>query len=450
MKKVAFHTLGCKVNAYETQSMQQQFISDGYEIVDFEDIADVYIINTCSVTNIADRKSRQMLHRARQLNPTAIVIAAGCYVNAAKDKLVQDEMIDILIGNDEKSHIIDVLNDYHAKKDGDDGSGHIVHTDVTDINQTRIFDESPACDMHDYTRGFIKIEDGCNAFCSYCLIPYVRGRVRSRQTDSILKECESLAGRGFREVVLTGIQLSGFGSDLGAPSDIAIPRLVDELSHIDGIERIRLGSLEPNIVTDNWVRAIASSGIVMPHFHLSLQSGSDTVLERMNRRYTSSEYEAAVDILREHFENPAITTDIIVGFPGESEDEFLETVDFVERISFFETHIFPYSMRSGTRAARMDGQIEKRVKERRASILGELHKRKSLAYRTLHIGGKVSVLAEKRIEIDGKSYIDGHTKEYIHVAIPYDENIQNKIIEGVLGEVIDGEIMGMEKVERVY
>ncbi len=434
MKKAALHNLGCKVNAYETEAMQQRLKENGYVIVPFTEEADVYIINTCTVTNIADRKSRQMLHRAKKRNPNAIVVAAGCYVQTAKETCEADESVDIIIGNNRKKDIIQILEEYQAKKKNTDT--------IIDINHTKEYEDMPVTQMENHTRAYIKIQDGCNQFCTYCVIPYARGRVRSRDAESIKMEVQKLAEAGFKEIVLTGIHLSSYGID--KEETCTLLTLIKQLHTIAGIERIRLGSLEPKIITEDFVKSISSLQKVCPHFHLSLQSGSDTVLKRMNRRYTSEEYEKGCQILRKYYKNPAITTDIITGFPGETEEEFQETYAFAKRIAFYDMHIFKYSRREGTKAAAMEQQIPEQTKTERSDQLLTLAEKLSEEYRKRFIGQEMDILIEETETIEGEQYQVGHTCEYIKVAVKEKENLCGKIIRVRLKERIK------ERMEIIY
>ena len=434
MKKAALHNLGCKVNAYETEAMQQRLRESGYTIVPFAEEADVYIINTCTVTNIADRKSRQMLHRAKKRNPNAIVVAAGCYVQTAKEICEADESVDIIIGNNRKKDIIQILEEFQAKKKKTDT--------VIDINHTAEYEDMPVTQMENHTRAYIKIQDGCNQFCTYCVIPYARGRVRSREKESIKMEVRNLAKAGFKEIVLTGIHLSSYGIDRGETG--ALLSLMEQLHKIAGIERIHLGSLEPKIITREFVERISSLPKICPHFHLSLQSGSDTVLKRMNRRYTSAEYEEGCQILRKYYKNPAITTDIITGFPGETEEEFQETYAFAKRIAFFDMHIFKYSRREGTKAAWMEHQIPEQIKTERSDQLLLLAEKLSEEYRKWFIGQEMEILIEETEAIEGEEYQVGHTSEYIKVAVKARENLCGRIIKVYLKEIMQ------EKHEILY
>ena len=431
MKKAALHNLGCKVNAYETEAMQQRLADSGYEIVPFTEKADIYIINTCTVTNMADRKSRQMLHRAKKLNPDAIVVAAGCYVQASKEACEADEAIDIVIGNNKKKDIVEILAEYEAEKKSQET--------VIDINHTKEYEDMPVTRMENHTRAYIKVQDGCNQFCTYCIIPFARGRVRSRGAKSVLAEVRTLAEAGFKEIVLTGIHLSSYGVDMPEEKENTLLKLIVALHEVDGIERIRLGSLEPRIVTREFVETISALPKVCPHFHLSLQSGSDTVLKRMNRRYTSKEYEAGCAILREYYENPAITTDIIVGFPGETKEEFEETHVFAEKIAFFEMHVFKYSKRAGTKAAVMSNQVPETVKTERSDRLLALEEKLSKDYRAGFIGREADILIEELVEINGESWQVGHTREYIRVAIKADNDLTGQIVKVKLAGFVEGD-----------
>ncbi|HJD45530.1 MAG TPA: tRNA (N(6)-L-threonylcarbamoyladenosine(37)-C(2))-methylthiotransferase MtaB [Candidatus Mediterraneibacter norfolkensis] len=425
MKKAALHNLGCKVNAYETEAMQEMLERAGYEIVPFREGADVYIINTCTVTNIADRKSRQMLHRARKMNPDAVVVAAGCYVQAQKQDV--DPCIDIVLGNNRKKDLIRVLEEYEMSG-GKDGNreGEPVR-DLDNISGTKEYEELSLTRPGDHTRAYIKVQDGCNQFCTYCIIPYARGRVRSRKTEDVVREVEELAANGYCEIVLTGIHLSSYGIDFDGGRHLM--DLIRAVHGIEGIRRIRLGSLEPGIVTEEFAEALASLPKMCPHFHLSLQSGCDATLKRMNRRYTSGEYLEKCAILRKHFENPALTTDVIVGFPGETEEEFRQSFAFVDRVDFYETHVFKYSKRKGTKAAAMDSQVSEQVKARRSQEMIELGERKRKAYEESFIGKEVEVLIEEPAEVDGRTVQVGHTKEYMKIALDTEENLKNCVVK---------------------
>ena len=412
--KVALHNLGCKVNAYEIEAMQQLLEEAGYEIVPFEPGADVYLINTCTVTNIADRKSRQMLHKAKKMNPEAIVVATGCYVQTGGEKLEKDEAIDLVLGNNQKINIVEALAEYAENK-----PGHGSH--VIKINQTKEYEELSIDHTAEHVRAYIKVQDGCNQFCTYCIIPYARGRVRSRNIESVLKEVRALAEKGYKEVVLTGIHLSSYGVDFPEEKKETLLSLIRAVHEIEGIRRIRLGSLEPGIVTREFAEGIAALPKVCPHFHLSLQSGCDETLERMNRRYRSGEYRERCELLREVYGNPALTTDVIVGFPQESEEEFRKSYDFVDSIRFYETHIFKYSRRQGTKAAAMDGQLTEAEKSFRSEKMIELHHRHAGDYEKSMLGKNLEVLIEEEYTKDGRTWYLGHSREYIKTAVPKSE-----------------------------
>ena len=412
--KVALHNLGCKVNAYEIEAMQQLLEEAGYEIVPFEPGADIYVNNTCTVTNIADRKSRQMLHKAKKMNPEAIVVATGCYVQTGGEKLEKDEAIDLVLGNNQKINIVEALAEYAENK-----PGHGSH--VIKINQTKEYEELSIDHTAEHVRAYIKVQDGCNQFCTYCIIPYARGRVRSRNIESVLKEVRALAEKGYKEVVLTGIHLSSYGVDFPEEKKETLLSLIRAVHEIEGIRRIRLGSLEPGIVTREFAEGIAALPKVCPHFHLSLQSGCDETLERMNRRYRSGEYRERCELLREVYGNPALTTDVIVGFPQESEEEFRKSYDFVDSIRFYETHIFKYSRRQGTKAAAMDGQLTEAEKSFRSEKMIELHHRHAGDYEKSMLGKNLEVLIEEEYTKDGRTWYLGHSREYIKTAVPKSE-----------------------------
>ena len=419
MKKAALHNLGCKVNAYETEAMQEMLEQAGYEIVPFKEGADVYVINTCTVTNIADRKSRQMLHRARKLNPEAVVVAAGCYVQTQGEREI-DPCIDIVIGNNHKKDLVRILREYEENREKDRVG------EIGDINMTKEYESLHLTRTGEHTRAYIKVQDGCNQFCTYCIIPYARGRVRSREMQDVEQEVRTLAGNGYQEVVLTGIHLSSYGIDFDGQRHLI--ELIRAVHEIEGIRRIRLGSLEPGIVTEEFAEALASMPKICPHFHLSLQSGCDAVLKRMNRKYTSGEYYEKCRILRKYFDAPALTTDVIVGFPGETEAEFQESYDFVDKVDFYETHIFKYSKREGTKAASMPDQVDEQIKAQRSARLIELGEKKRKAYEKKFIGRTVEVLVEEDAVIGGKNVQTGHTKEYIKIALDSEENLRNCIV----------------------
>ena len=399
MKKAALHNLGCKVNAYETEAMQQLLEEAGYEIVPFSEKADVYVVNTCSVTNMADRKSRQMLHKAKKLNPDSIVVGAGCYVQTKEQEAISDLAIDIIIGNNKKHELVSLINEYMAKRENTH-SDLFTENAVIDINDNKQeFEELFLSKTAEHTRAFIKVQDGCNQFCSYCIIPYARGRVRSRSIENVLAEVNRLAQNGFKEIVLTGIHLSSYGVDC----DDNLLHLIQEVHKVEGIERIRLGSFEPRLITEEFASELSKLEKVCPHFHLSLQSGCDETLNRMNRKYTTEEYARSCQLLRKYFDHPAITTDVIVGFPGETEEEFEKTKEYLEKIHFYEMHIFKYSKRQGTRAAVMDNQVPDEIKTKRSSILIELGNRMSKEYRDYYIGMDKEVLFEEKTKLFGKN-----------------------------------------------
>lgn len=408
-KKAALHNLGCKVNAYEVEAMQQLLEKAGYEIVPFEPGADVYLINTCTVTNIADRKSRQMLHKAKKMNPDAIVVATGCYVQTDEGKLDKDEAVDLILGNNQKKQIVEVLEEYERQ--------HKKQKHVIKINQTKEYEELEISHTAEHVRAYIKVQDGCNQFCTYCIIPYARGRVRSRKISQVIEEVQALAARGYKEVVLTGIHLSSYGLDFPEEERETLLSLIQAVHEVQGIQRIRLGSLEPRIITEEFARTISALPKMCPHFHLSLQSGCDATLERMNRRYTSTEYAEKCTLLRKYFDNPALTTDVIVGFPMETEEEFRMSRDFVDSIHFYETHIFKYSRRHGTKAAAMDGQLTESQKAIRSDEMLVLNEKHSREYEESMLGRELEILLEEEIEMNGEQWYLGHSKEYIKAVL---------------------------------
>ena len=431
MRKAALHNLGCKVNSYETEAMQQLLEAAGYQIVDFEEKADVYIINTCSVTNVADKKSRQMLHRAKAKNPEALVVAAGCYAQAAGEKLLDDTAIDLVIGNNKKAELVQLLEERLAGREPQDA--------VIDISAAQEYEALHIERQADHTRAFIKVQDGCNQFCSYCIIPYTRGRVRSRRPEDVEEEVRTLAEKGYQEIVLTGIHLSSYGTDFKEePQDLL--ELTKRLHQIPGVKRIRFGSLEPRLITEEFVRELSAMEKICPHFHLSLQSGCDATLKRMNRHYTCEDYLYRCGILRKYFRDPAITTDVIVGFPGETDEEFAETKKFLETGHFYEMHVFKYSRRAGTRADRMPDQVPEPVKTKRSAELLALEKEMSKAYRASFLGRETEVLMEEPVEIGGARYMVGHTKEYVKAAVP-EAGGKNCFVRGVLKEFLTDEII---------
>lgn len=434
MKKAALHNLGCKVNAYETEAMQHLLEEAGYEIVPFTQKADVYVINTCSVTNMADRKSRQMLHKAKKNNPDSIVVAAGCYVQTSEKEVLNDLSVDIVIGNDRKHDLVRLLEEYSLDS---------VNDTVDDINDGKHdFEELFIDQTKQHTRAFIKVQDGCNQFCSYCIIPYARGRVRSRRFENVIAEVERLAANGFKEVVLTGIHLSSYGVDFEEATGLL--ELIQAVNAVKGIERIRLGSLEPKIVTEHFASELSKLDKICPHFHLSLQSGCDATLKRMNRKYTTKEYERGCELLRKYFVHPAITTDVIVGFPGETEEEFEQTKAYLEHIHFYEMHIFKYSKRKGTRAAVMPDQIDEQVKAARSEKLIALGHDMSKEFRKFYIGKNEEALFEEKAVIGDKEYFVGYTKEYVKVAKKTDENLENQIVSGRISGMLTDEILLFE------
>lgn len=446
MRKAAFHNLGCKVNAYETESMQQLLERSGYEIVPFEEAADVYVINTCSVTNIAERKSRQMFHRAKKRNPHSVVVAAGCYVQTSEEQVQKDAAVDILIGNNKKHELPKLLERFFAERENEASPENF--SSVEDIAADLSYEKLTLSHTAERTRAFIKVQDGCNQFCSYCIIPYARGRVRSREVSDVLKEVGRLSANGYREVVLTGIHLSSYGVDLGTD----LLQLIEEVHSVPGIARIRLGSLEPKIITEEFVRRLSGLPKICPHFHLSLQSGCDDTLQRMNRKYTCGEYEQGCNILRKFFSHPAITTDVIVGFPGETEEEFEVTRRFLKKIGFFEIHIFKYSRRRGTRADRMEQQVPEEIKHARSEILFEDLAVMNEEFLQWHIGRQAEILVEEKVSFGGVEYFLGHTKEYVKIAVPAegqrDGNMENKLIRGTVVSQLKEHVLCMENLSN--
>ncbi len=423
MRKAALHNLGCKVNSYETEAMEELLRQDGFEIVPFDEYADVYVVNTCSVTNIADRKSRQMLHKCKKINPDACLVATGCYIQNFGKDIPEELGCDIILGNNKKGDLVQKLHEFFAENTS---AGPIL--DFEDINQAGISYESMHIEKDsEHTRAFVKVQDGCNQFCTYCIIPFARGRIRSRSIEDVVEEITGLGHNGYREVVITGIHLSSFG----AGTDYSLADLLEAVNEIEGIDRIRLGSLEPQIVTEDFAARVSRLEKLCPHFHLSMQSGCDTVLKRMNRRYTSAEYKKGCCILRKFFDNPAITTDVIVGFPGETEEEFQETYGFVQEISFYEMHVFQYSKRAGTKAATMPNQIPGNIKKSRSAALLAVDGEKRKAYLMDHIGQNMDILFEEKITIDNADYYVGFSREYIKCALLADgrDDLRNKIVK---------------------
>ena len=436
MKTVAYHNLGCKVNSYEMDAMLQALRQKGYQIVPFDEKADIYIVNTCTVTGIADRKSRQMLHRAKKTNPEGIVVAVGCYVQSDTQAVEADSAVDLLVGNNRKKDLADILERYL------EGAAQ---ESVIDINHTSEYEEMRLTSTTEHTRAYIKIQDGCNQFCTYCMIPYVRGRVRSRRKQDVLEEIRGLSAAGYREFVLTGIHISSYGMDFQQGQEENLLALVQAIDAVEGVERIRLGSLEPRIVTEAFAGGLAALRHICPHFHLSLQSGCETVLKRMNRHYTPGDFLNGVNLLRQAFGHPAVTTDVIVGFPGETEDEFEATRQFVETAGFYEMHIFKYSRRKGTKAAVMPMQVPEAEKSRRSSVLQSIERRDSKHYRSHYIGRDVEVLFEEKKKIAGEEYWLGHTREYVKVAFPAQgEDLENQLVTGRITGFLGDEIMVME------
>ncbi len=403
------------MNAYETEAMQELLVRNGYEIVPFQEKADIYIINTCTVTNMADRKSRQMLHRARKQNPEALVVACGCYVQAKEGE--QEECVDVVIGNNRKKDLIEILEGFESGKKR-------LEKEILDINHTNEYEELHLEQTAEHTRAYVKVQDGCNQFCTYCIIPYVRGRVRSRARDSVLGEIQKLADNGYKEAVLTGIHLSSYGID----TNDSLLGLILAVHEIPGIQRIRLGSLEPRIITQEFVETLAELPKICPHFHLSLQSGCDDTLKRMNRRYTSEEYYEKCMLLRKYFTRPALTTDVIVGFPGETQEEFAQSKAFIDKVNFYETHVFKYSKREGTKAAAMKDQIPEEIKACRSNELLSLSRRKQEAYEDALLGTVQEVLMEEEILVEGERYLTGHTREYVKVGQKLGENRINELV----------------------
>ena len=483
MKSVALHNLGCKVNSYEIEVMQQMLQEKGYTIVPFDETADIYIVNTCTVTNIADRKSRQMLHRAKQKNPAALVVAVGCYVQTGREDVEQDPCIDLAIGNNRKKDLASILEEYlrdleqeDAVAENAENAGHGVDktlhdTTVIDINHTAEYEEMTLKQTAEHTRAYIKIQDGCNQFCAYCVIPYARGRVRSRGAEDIIREITGMAQNGYREIVLTGIHISSYGIDFDEEAwkrgeSVSVLKedeerrdysgssklidLLERIHTIEGIERIRIGSLEPRIITEETAVRMAALPKLCPHFHLSLQSGCDSVLKRMNRRYDTAEYEAGCDLLRKYFTHPAITTDVIVGFPMETEEDFQDSYDFVESIHFYDTHIFKYSRRHGTKAAAMSGQLTEAQKAVRSDKMLALNEQHAKEYEKSMLGGELKVLLEEEVEINGEQWYIGHSMEYIKTAVKKQDNYSvNDIITVKAEEFLEehtltGEVLGVE------
>ena len=489
MKRAAYHNLGCKVNSYELDVMKELLEKKGYETVPFDREADIYVINTCTVTNIADRKSRQMLHRAKKRSPGAVVIAVGCYVETDRDRVRTDPAIDLAIGNNRKGQIAELLEEFlRVREQESAGSDEGEQTDIlfeedgkdeasdmasgqasyTDMDKTlggrTMADLAERPEYEDmqltapgHTRAYIKIQDGCNQFCTYCIIPFARGRIRSRRPEEICREIRALAAGGIREVVLTGIHISSYGLEWGVQGPVRFDPvragthlldLIRKISAIPGIERIRLGSLEPRIMTEDFVRGIAAVPGLCPHFHLSLQSGCDAVLKRMNRHYTAAEFLGYMERLRRHIDRPALTTDVIVGFPGESEEEFEQTRAFLEQADFYEIHVFKYSVRKGTIAARMKGQLTDAVKSARSDVLLEMTDRQARAYRDGFTGCREELLLEEPVTIGGQTWFTGHTARYVRGAVLCDgrPGIQSgALVRGrFTGQRLEGDLRVLE------
>lgn len=456
--RVAFHTLGCKVNSYETEAMRQELAEEGYDIMEFAPGADIYIINTCTVTNIADRKSRQMLHRAKKMNPNALVVAVGCYVQTRETELLQDSSIDIVVGTNKKSKICDIIREYFkeevSESNSTDTKSDVYSETLSTEKKSYVIDVSHSCEYDnmqissnaEHTRAFVKIQDGCNQFCSYCIIPYARGRIRSRELADIRAEAEILAQNGYQELVLTGIHLSSYGQDR---ENITLLDAINAVSQVEKIQRVRLGSLEQGIISEAFIRALAENKKFCPHFHLSLQSGSKEVLKRMNRHYTPEEYLKKCALIRSFFDRPALTTDVITGFPGETEEEFLETEEFLKRAAFSQMHIFKYSARKGTVAAKMEHQISDAVKAERSSRLIKLNERLEQEYREQFLGTVGKVLIEEETVLKGIHCFTGYTSEYVKVAVVSDICLINKMIEVNFKKLLNAEILLAELV-KIY
>ena len=452
-KTVAFCTLGCKVNQYETDAMRGSFEAEGYEVKEFSQEASVYVINTCTVTNMADRKSRQMMHRAKKKNPDGIIVAVGCYVQAAKEQLEEDTLIDLVIGNNMKSQVVQIVEQYiQDNRHTEDRDAY-----VADIAHSHEYETMHIEMVSEHTRAYIKIQDGCNQFCSYCIIPYARGRVRSRKMEDILQEVRNLTANGYKEIVLTGIHISSYGldfehtadeqEDYGPFKNSALIDLIEALSGIEGLERIRLGSLEPRIITENFVRRLCKVPQICPHFHLSLQSGCDETLKRMNRHYTTALYLEKCGILRQYFDRPALTTDVIVGFPGETEEEFAQTERFLETVHFCDMHIFKYSKRRGTKAADMPNQIDPQIQSVRSEKLIALGERMKDDFLEACKDQEQIVLIEEETEIDGTKYMTGHSKNYIRCAFEMDGLVPNMVIKGTINSKLNEEFVFCKRID---
>lgn len=432
-KTVAFCTLGCKVNQYETDAMRGSFEAEGYEVKEFSQEASVYVINTCTVTNMADRKSRQMLHKAKKQNPNAVVVATGCYVQTATEKVAQDLSIDLVVGNNRKKDIVEILNEYYEEKEAGE---QVKEEYVIDINHTDEYEDLEISTVTEHTRAHLKIQDGCNNFCSYCIIPYARGRIRSRTMESIKAELERLSASGFKEIVLTGINLSCYDDNGKKLIDV-----IEMADNVNGIERIRLGSLDPEVVTEDFVERLGKVKKICPHFHFSLQSGCDKTLKAMNRHYTSDEYYEKCQLIRKYIDNPAFTTDVIVGFPGETEEDYISSREFVKKVKFAELHVFKYSKRDGTVAAKMPNQIDEKIKTLRSEDLIKTGEELTKEFRQAKIGQDTTVLFEEKILLDNKEYWVGHTVDYIKIAVPEKENLEGQIRKVNVKDFLTNEIM---------
>ena len=437
-EKVAFVSLGCKVNQYETNAMSQEFVEAGYEVVNFDDVADIYVVNTCTVTNIADRKSRQMLRRVKEINKNAVLVACGCYAQVGKEELEKIEEIDLIIGNNEKKDIVSIVKNYQTNGMSSNSSNLQISECgliVSDVMHQKDYIEFGTTTYTEKTRAVVKIQDGCDRFCSYCIIPYARGRVRSRRLENVVSEVKQIVANGIQEVVITGIHIASYGKDFGFK--ITLIDLLEALNKIEGLKRIRLGSIEPTIITENFVDRLSKLDKICDHFHLSLQSGCNATLKRMNRRYTTEEFKAGTILLRKSFPNCSLTTDVIVGFPGETEEEFSETYEYLKEIAFYKMHVFKYSQRKGTKAAIMPNQIDGAVKESRSKKLIELSDKNEAMYNSNYIGKVVEVLFEEK---DGELY-KGHTKNYIEVLARGDK-LENKICKVKITESNNKNLIG--------
>lgn len=433
MKTAAFHTLGCKVNTYDTESMMELFEKAGYEIVDFEEQADVYIINTCTVTNVGDRKSRQMIRKAKRVSPQAIVAVTGCYAQTSPEDLKKIPEVNIIIGNQDRNRIVQLVEEKKL-------SGHNIDI-VQDIMKTKEYEELKISKVKDHGRAFIKVQEGCNNFCSYCIIPYARGPVRSRSIENILEEGRQIAGQGYKEIVITGINVSSYGREL---EGVTLIDVLKGLNKIEGIERIRLGSLEPMLLDEEFIMGLEDIDKLCDHFHLSLQSGSDEVLKKMNRKYDTKTYKTIIDNIRKVFPQASLTTDIMVGFPGESHENFRESYEFIDQIGFSKLHVFKYSKRQGTPASKMDNQIPESIKEERSKEIIQLSEKLEKRYYKQFLGKKMTVLIEQSSKEDYNIY-QGHTTNYILVKIQSNKNMINQTIPVEIKEIRTGFVNGIHK-----